>query len=191
MRFLGGWRVVAGALLALATLPLAGCEEKEIVVAPVEYKGPLAETTNVVMLMSDSARLQMRLTAPLMQQFENGDVVYSKNVKVTFYDKPGKKVVNTLEAKYAKIEKSTQLYTMRGDVRVANVPQQQTLKTEELFYDKLKRRIYTDTAMFVRVQTPTEVLTGYGLQADENFSHYGMHRVTGTFTLDQAKAQGK
>jgi LPS export ABC transporter protein LptC len=175
----------------LATLQLTGCSEKQEVVAPVNYNGPLSETTNVVILMSDSARLQMRLTAPLMEQFENGDVVYSKNVKVNFYDKPGKLVVNTLEAKYAKVEKSTQLYTMRGNVRVANVPQQQTLMTEELFYDKLKRKIYTDTAMFVRVQTPTEVLTGYGLQANEDFSLYKIRRPVGTFTLDQAKAQGK
>ena len=190
MLALGSWRLVAGGLV-LATLPLAGCGEKKVEIVPVLYKGPLAETTNVIILMSDSARLQMRLTAPLMQQFENGDVVYSKKVRVNFYDKPGKVVVNTLEAKYAKVEKSTQLYTMRGNVRVANVPQQQTLTTQELFYDKLKRKIYTDTAMFVRVQTPTEVLTGYGLQANEDFSLYKIRRPVGTFTLDQAKAQGK
>jgi hypothetical protein len=76
-------------------------------------------------------------------------------------------------------------------VRVANVPQQQTLTTEELFYDKIKRKIYTDSAMFVRVQTPSEVLTGYGLTANEDFSRYSIRRPTGTFTLEQAKAQGK
>lgn len=190
MLALGSWRLVAGGLV-LATLQLMGCGEKVEVVTPVMYKGPLAETTNVEMLVSDSARLQLRLKAPLEQQFENGDVVYPKSLKVSFYDKPGKIVVNTLEAKYAKIEKSTQLYTMRGDVRVANTPQQQTLTTQELFYDKLKRKIYTDTAMFVRVQTPTEVLTGYGLQANEDFSLYKIRRPVGTFTLDQAKAQGQ
>jgi LPS export ABC transporter protein LptC len=190
MRFLGKWRPVAGGLV-LAALHLTGCAEKEEVVAPVNYKGPLAETTNVETLVSDSARLQLRLTAPLEQQFENGDMVYPKRVKVTFYDKPGKVVVNTLESKYAKVEKSTQLYTMRGDVRVANVPQQQTLTTQELFYDKLKRKIYTDTAMFVQVQTPTEVLTGYGLQANEDFSLYKIRRPVGTFTLDQAKVGSK
>jgi len=74
---------------------------------------------------------------------------------------------------------------------VANVPQQQTLTTEELFYDKLKRKIYTDTAMFVRVQTPTEVLTGYGLQANDDLSFYKFRRPTGVFTLAEAQAQGK
>jgi LPS export ABC transporter protein LptC len=184
------WGVVPGSLLFLA-LSLASCGKKEEAAAPVVYKGPLAETTNVVILMSDSARLQLRLTAPLMQQFENNDVIYPKSVVVSFYDKPGKVVVNTLSAKYGKQESNKQLYIMRGDVRVANVPQQQTLTTEELFYDKIKRKIYTDSAMFVRVQTPSEVLTGYGLTANEDFSRYSIRRPTGTFTLEQAKAQGK
>jgi LPS export ABC transporter protein LptC len=184
------WNLLPGSLLLLA-LSLVSCGKKEEAVVPVVYKGPLAETTNVEILMSDSARLQLRLTAPLMQQFENNDVIYPKSVKVSIYDKPGKIVVNTLSAKYGKQESNKQLYLMRGDVRVANVPQQQLLTTEELFYDKIKRKIYTDSAMFVRVQTPSEVLTGYGLTANEDFSRYSIRRPTGTFTLEQAKAQGK
>jgi LPS export ABC transporter protein LptC len=183
-------QLAAGSLL-LAAIWLTGCGEKEKEAAPIIYKGPLLETTNVETLVSDSARLQMRLTAPLEQQYENGDMLYRKSVRVTVYDKPGKVIVNTIEGKYGKLDKARQLYMMRGDVRVTNVPQQQKLNTEELFYDKTHRRIYTDTAMFVRVQTPTEVLTGYGLEASDDFSHYKIRRPVGTFTLDQAKAQGQ
>jgi len=176
---------------ALGALGLASCTGKDDEAAkPIFYTGPLVETTNVETLVSDSARLQLRLTAPLEQQYENGDMLYRKSVKVQVYDKPGKVIVNTLDAKFGKLDKAKQLYIMRGDVRVANVPQQQTLRTEELFYDKLKRKIYTDTAMAVRVQTPTEVLTGFGLSANEDFSRYRILRPVGTFTVEQAKAQG-
>jgi len=178
------------AIALLASSQLASCTEKDDAAKPIEYSGPLVETTNVETLVSDSARLQLRLTAPLEQQYENGDMLYRKSVKVQVYDKPGKLVVNTLDAKFGKLDKGKQLYIMRGDVRVANVPQQQTLRTEELFYDKLKRKIYTDTAMAVRVQTPTEVLTGRGLEANEDFSRYRILRPVGTFTVEQAKAQG-
>ena len=178
--------LVAGGLLAL--VQLAGCSEKEEAAKPVLYAGPLVETTNVETLVSDSARLQLRLTAPLEQQYENGDMLYRKSVKVQVYDKPGKVIVNTLAAKFGKLDKNKQLYTMRGDVRVANVPQQQTLKTEELFYDKMKRRIYTDTAMFVEVKTPTEKLWGYGLEANEDFSRYTIHRPVGNFLLNQEQS---
>lgn len=179
----------AGALVA--GLLLVGCDKKDAALKRVVYTGPLLETDNVVTLLSDSARLHIRLTAPLEQNFENSDRLYPKGVTVTFYDKPGKLIVNTLVAKWAKFDNSKQLYIMRGAVKVANVPQQQILNTEELFYDSNKQKIYTDSAMFVRVQTPTEVLIGNGLSANQDFSSYRLYHPIGTFTIDQAKSLGQ
>lgn len=178
------------ASLLLAGL-LASCDKKEEVIKRVAYNGPLLETDNVVTLLSDSARLHVRLTAPLEQRFENNDILYPKGVTVTFYDKPGKLVINTLVAKWGKFDNAKQLYIMRGAVKVANVPQQQTLATEELFYNRNQLKIYTDSAMFVRVQTPTEVLTGNGLSANQDFSRYSLFHPIGTFSIGQAQALGK
>lgn len=164
----------------LAGLVLAACEKKAAAGPQLVYTGPLMETTNVVELMSDSAKLKFELSAPLQQQFENGDFVWPKGVKVTFFSADGKKtVVNTLTAKYGKSDKAKNLYIMRGDVRVANVPNQQKMSTEEMFFDKNKQLIYTDSAMFVKVETPTEYIDGYGLTANQNFSRYSIKRPTG------------
>lgn len=175
----------------LASLALASCQKKDEAPAQVVYKGPLAESENVMELLSDSARVHIRLTAPLEQIYENGDKLYAKGVEVTFYDKPGKQVLNTLKAKWAKFDSNKQLYIMRGTVKVTNVPQQQQLATEELFYDRVQQKIYTADSTHVRVQTPTEVLLGNGLTANQDFSRYGIHRPTGTFTLQEAQSQGK
>lgn len=159
---------------------LAACEKKAATGPQLVYTGPLMETTNVVELISDSAKLKFQLTAPLQQQFENGDFVWPKGVKVTFYSADGKKtVINTLTARYGKSDKAKNLYIMRGDVRVANVPNQQKMSTEEMFFDKTKQLIYTDSAMFVKVETPTEYIDGYGLTANQNFSRYSIKRPTG------------
>ena len=164
----------------LAGLALAACEKKAVVGPPQVYTGPLMETTNVRTLVSDSAKLKFQITAPLEQQFENSDIVYPKGMVVTFYSADGKKtVINTLVAKYGKFEKTKNLYTMRGEVRVTNVPAQQRLHTEEMFFDKTKQLIYTDSAMFVKVETPTEYIDGYGLTANQNFSRYSIKRPTG------------
>ncbi len=166
----------------LVLLALAGCDKKAATGPLLVYTGPLMETTNVHTLVSDSAKLKFQLTAPLEQQFENGDVIYPKGVQVTFYSADGKRtVVNTLTAKYGKADKAKNLYIMRGDVRVVNVPQEQRLNTEEMFFDKSKQLIYTDSAMFVKVTTPTEYVDGYGLTANQNFSRYSMKKVTGVF----------
>jgi LPS export ABC transporter protein LptC len=171
---------VAG--IGLLALTLAGCEKKAATGPRLVYTGPLMETTNVLTLVSDSAKLKFQLTAPLEQQFENGDIIYPKGMVVTFYSPDGqKRVINTLTARYGKSDKAKNLYIMRGDVRVVNVPEQQRMNTEELFFDKNKQLIYTDTAMFVKVETPTEFLTGYGLTANQNFSRYRIARPKGFF----------
>lgn len=174
--------VILGAS-ALA-LGLASCAEKKNDLPKLTYTGPLMETENVVTLFSDSARLQIKLTAPLEQQFENGDALWKKGVKVAFYAKDGQ-LMNTLAAKYGKMDKAKNLYIMRGDVRVDNEVKGEKMRTEELFYDKAKGQIFTDTAMFVTVTTPTERLTGFGLTAAQDFSRYRIRRVTGTFALEK------
>ncbi len=76
------------------------------------------------MLMSDSAKLQIKLTAPLQQKFENGDDLYPKGLKVEFYSKSGA-IVNTLSGRYGKFDKAKNLYLVRNDVRVSNEEKQQ------------------------------------------------------------------
>ncbi|MDB5233426.1 MAG: hypothetical protein JWR44_419 [Hymenobacter sp.] len=177
----GNSRLASGAGLVLLGL-LAGCDKKAANGPRLIYTGPLMETTNVLELVSDSAKLKFQLTAPLQQQFENGDFIWPKGVTVVFYSADGKKtVVNTLTAKYGKSDKAKNLYIMRGDVRVANVPQEQRMKTEELFFDKNKQLIYTDSAMYVTVDTPTEHLEGKGLKANQNFSRYSILTPIGQF----------
>ncbi|WP_426058348.1 LPS export ABC transporter periplasmic protein LptC [Hymenobacter sp. B1770] len=175
----------SGALLTV--LGLTGCDKKATNGPRLEYTGPLMETTNVRTLYSDSAKLKLQLTAPLEQRFENSDVRYPKGVEVKFYSADNtKKVVNTLTANYGKLDKAKNLYIMRGDVRVVNVPQEQRLNTEELFFDMNKQLIYTDSAMFVKVTTPQEYLTGYGLRANQDFSRYSIINPKGVFAVPQS-----
>ncbi|MDF7812416.1 LPS export ABC transporter periplasmic protein LptC [Hymenobacter sp. YC55] len=177
----------AALLLLLASSLAAGCKKAEPQAKePVKYNGPLLESTNVLTLYSDSAKLQIRYTAPLEQQFENGDQLYPKGLLVTFFDKSGQKVVNRLSGKYCKYEKAKNLYTMRGNVRVNNEEKQQRMYTEELFYDKQRNVVYTDSATFAQFVTPTDSLTGYGLFYNMTTSRYLFKRPAGQFIVEPA-----
>lgn len=184
-------RPAAGALLLLllGAATLGACQddkEKDAAAKkPVQYKGPTLETRNVLTLFSDSARLQVQLKAKLEQTFESGDLVYPQGVDMNFYAKDGSRV-NTLRGDYGKYTRADNKYVVRGKVRVRNQEKQQSLETEELFYDRGRQRIYTDSAMAVRIQTPTEVLTGFGMDANEDFSRYRILRPTGVFAVDDA-----
>ena len=175
-----------------AALLLASCHKStdEVVAKPIDYKGPTIETRNVLMLVSDSARLRVRLKTPLEQDFESGDRLYPEGVELTFMDADGETVINTITGKYGRFERNKSLYTLRGDVRVTNVPKQQRMNTEEAFYDQSKASIYTKPETEIRVTTPAEVLTGRGLTANQDFSRYRILTPTGVFTLQNAPTAG-
>lgn len=177
-------RTLAGLLL----LGLGSCQtagEGEAVQKPVLYTGPIVETTNVLTLFSDSARLKFRLQAPLEQKYDQGDVWYRKGVRLTFYDRQGR-AQNTLRGNVGHFDKAQNLYRVRGQVQVESAVKKQQVDTEELFYDQNKQRIYTDK--FVRIETATEVLTGTGLTANQDFSRYTILHPTGTFLLKDDNA---
>ena len=175
-----GWAWGVGLSLALS-----GCADKQDALPKLTYTGPFMETENVTTLLSDSARLQIKYTAPLEQQFENGDALWKKGIQVMFYAKDGT-LINTLAANYGKQDKAKNLYILRGNVRVDNEVKQQHMRTEELFFNKGKGQIFTDSTMFVTVTTPVERLTGYGLTAKQDFSLYRIRRPTGVFSVDTA-----
>lgn len=179
-------------LVAMLSISLASCKKKDDgPVKKVLYKGPTVETNNVLTLISDSAKLQIRLKSPLEQTFENGDQIYPKGMNVLFYSKDGKRVDNTLQGKYGKFEKAKNLYTVRGDVRVGNTEKQQKMYTEEMFYDKQKNIVYTDSATFAKVVTPTDSLTGYGLTYNMASGIYRFHRPTGVFSAQVPSGEQK
>lgn len=147
-----------------------------------KYKGPIMETANVQTLYSDSARLKIKLAAPLQQQFENGDAVYPKGLDLTFLDDRGS-VSTTLRANYGRYDKETDAYLARGNVVVKNLAKNETLETEELRWSKQKQKITTDK--FVKIRTADEILTGHGLEANQDFSRYRILKPSGVFSVRQ------
>ncbi len=174
-----------GALALAFLLLLAGCQGNDDAAPknPILYTGPIVESTDVVTLFSDSARIKFQLQAPLEQKYEQGDMWYRRGVLLTFYDRAGR-VQNTLRGKTGHFDKAKNLYHVKGHVQVKSTVKKQDLDTEELFYDQNKQRIYTD--QFVRIETATEVLTGTGLTANQDFSRYTILHPSGTFERTDA-----
>ncbi len=170
-------------LLAAIALLAAGCTDdlkdpdKEI-----KYEGPLRETENVLTLYSDSAKILIKLQAKVQQDFENGDAVFPEGIYVEFYDKQGA-VSSTLRSNYAKQERNKDLFLVRGNVVLDNIAKKEKLETEELYWNKAKDRLYSDK--FVKVTTPERMLTGTGLETNQNFFPYKVLNVTGIFDLEK------
>jgi LPS export ABC transporter protein LptC len=145
------------------------------------YDGPLAEVENFVMYYSDSAKMVLRLTAPKQNEMQNGDKIFPDGMHVVFYE--NEKETSTIDSKYGILSKETGIYTLRDDVVVINKTEGKKINSEELNWEHEKKRIFTDK--FVKIETPTEILMGNGLEANEDFSRYRILKPTGTFTINQ------
>ncbi len=167
--------------LAVCGLAAGGCQPAEETVEPVTYKGPASETHDVVTIYSDSAQTQLKMSAPLQKDMQNGDVLYPKGMHIVFYEDG--KPTTMVTAKYGKYEKAKDQYFVRNDVVVKNTVKNEQLNTEELYWDRQKRQIFTDK--FVRITSADEVATGHGLTSNEDFSNYTIKNFTGSFKIKE------
>ncbi|MDX5436388.1 MAG: LPS export ABC transporter periplasmic protein LptC [Pontibacter sp.] len=146
------------------------------------YTGPTIENQDVTTLYSDSAKLLIKLQAPVQQEFETGEGVFPKGFYIEFYDEQGR-LESTLRGNYGKQDPDKNLYYARGNVVVDNLKKKEKLETEELYWNRGKEQIYTDK--FVKITTPEEVLTGTGLTAKQDMSRYSIKKVTGKFNFSE------
>ena len=144
-------------------------------------KVPLQTAKNVDFLYSDSAKMKVHMTAPVMEEFGgvNPYEEMPKGVKVEFYN-DSQTANSSLTANYAINKKHEQIMEAKYDVVVVNIKGEK-LNTEHLIYDAKKRRIHTDA--FVKITTKDQVIMGTGLDSDEHFEEYEIKNITGTFLL--------
>jgi LPS export ABC transporter protein LptC len=144
------------------------------------YTGPISTAYDINLYHSDSAIVRTHLTAKKQMEFESGDLEFPEGIEITFFDKAGN-VTTTMRADKGFYSKTTNLYRGEGDVRVKNLEKDQSLASEELFWDPNTKKIYTDK--FVTIQERETVFNGTGMEADEGFNEYKLFKVTNSRTI--------
>jgi LPS export ABC transporter protein LptC len=163
-------------------LLLAACNGKVVSQAELKvYAGPTATATHVTTNYSDSGRTKVLMTAPLQLEYQDGDREFPKGIQLDFFDKYGNNS-SRLTSRYARYEKTYDIYIAQDNVVVKDLIEAKTLNTEELRWSRPKQKVYTDK--FVRVTTARELLTGLGLEAAQDFSWYRILKPTAE-TQDQ------
>ena len=165
-------------IVVMLTTSCGSSETKEI----IEYKGPLSEIDNVELFYSENDLVKVRMTAPLMYEFENKDREFPKGVFMEFFDEAGK-LESTLRANHAYYFSKEDHWRGRGNVEVKNVAKSNQLNTEELFWRRKDKKIFTDK--FVTIRQDGDVLYGQGLTANEDLSEYTIAKPSGDMEIDE------
>jgi LPS export ABC transporter protein LptC len=131
--------------------------------------------------LTDSGRIQLVMSAPLVEKYEKTDPPYAEfrsGIKFVFYN--GKDSAQArVTSKYAKCTDNN-LWELRDSVVVIN-DKDERLETEQLFLDQQKDLIYTDR--FVRITSVDQLTQGIGFESDSHLNRRKIKKVTGDIYL--------
>ncbi len=165
-------------LFCIATLVTA-CHKKESS-KPLAYAGPLREATDITMHSTEKDKVKALLKAKKVNEYQNGDQEFPEGLYIEFFDEFGK-LSSTLQANTAFYFKSENKWRGRGKVEVKNIEKNQQLNSEELFWNPITKKIYTDK--FVTITDAHDVIYGTGLDAAQDMSTYTIKNPTGTMEV--------
>lgn len=168
-------------ILALLSM-LFSCENKDIEIIQLEEKAlPIQTTEDVEIIYSTSGRPDFQLNAPVMDQYE-GEEPYMempKGVKIQIFDSL-MEVSSQLTANYAIDLKYADRMEAKEDVVVINNKGEQ-LNTEHLIWDKKTAKITSN--VFVKITTQNEIITGEGLESNQDFTEYKILKPKGVISI--------
>lgn len=143
---------------------------------------PTLRTLDVMTLISDSGVTRYRIKAPEWLIYENAQEPYwyfPRGLHVEKFDS----VFATealIQGDTATYFKNKQLWRLDKNVRIENM-KEETFLTSQIFWDQRKREIYSDS--FIHIETPDEVIEGYGFTSNEQMTRYKIRRTSGIFPI--------
>jgi LPS export ABC transporter protein LptC len=164
---------------------LISCEDKKAVKEFIAYKGPILTVDNLAINFSDSGRVKVKMSTAKQLKYVNQDEVYPKAVFVNFLDKNGVEY-SSLRGDSGRYSKENNLYVLKGNVFFNNRLLQQSLSTNELYWNPVTKKIYSDK--LVSIKTPRETISASGgMEATEDFSKYSLKKPKGVFMVDSIR----
>jgi LPS export ABC transporter protein LptC len=166
------------------TLILASCENDiEKVKLLSDHKiAPVETATDIRILYSDSARVQVEIIAKELNHYEteNPYIEMPKGLQANFFD-DSMHVKSKLTADYGIRYERDQMMEARKNVVVVN-EKGETLNTEHLIWDERTERLKSDE--FVKITTKGEIIMGTGFEANQDFSKYKIFNIKGTIPIN-------
>lgn len=145
---------------------------------------PLEIGKDIEFIYSDSGIVKAILSAPLMESFSQLDEPYTEMREgffVTFFDRM-QKPNSFLSANYGIQRPVQNRIEARDSVVVVNT-QGDTLKSEELIWDEIKNKIFSNKQVIIK--TADETLIGDGIISNPEFTEYEFIKPRGKITIKE------
>lgn len=167
------------------------CSEKMKVNNLLEYDGkfPDESAEEMEVVYSEDGIKNFELFAPLLNKYyEESDLYVSYmdcplGITIISYNDDGEKQ-SILTADYAISEEMKRTMEARNNVVLKNLIKNETIETEQIIWDKNKRKIYSETEVKY-TKSDGSVSYGDGFDADERFSKYSVRNPRGEIVTQE------
>ena len=160
--------------IILATMIFFCCENdiEKINALTTQLNLPNKSGYDIEMLYTDSGILRVKLFTPEFYEYSSKDEPYMefpKGIKVQFFDKD-EILESHIRSNYAKYYEEKELWDLRNNVVAINEKEGKELYTEQLFWDRKTKKVYSNT--YSKVVTKTGTFYGEKLEADQDMSNW-------------------
>ncbi|HLY71068.1 MAG TPA: LPS export ABC transporter periplasmic protein LptC [Puia sp.] len=133
---------------------------------------------------SVGAKVKAKLTSPYMVRYltDSPYVEFPKTMHVDFYNDT-MRIQTRMDAKYGKYYQYDDRVFLRDSVIVKNSITGDTLKTNELWWDKKKQLLYNDKPSYIFKKDGTQLFAKDGLEAAQDLSSYSFKNVSGPVSV--------
>jgi len=158
---------------------ISACENDPKMIDDWSKKKEMVEVgKNIEAYLSQESKVKAKLTAPLMLRHE-ADTLYTEfpnSLHVDFYD-DSTKIESWVDSKHGKYFENLNKVYLWDSVVVINI-KGDTLKSQDLWWDKSKELFYTDKyAEYLR--SDKQIYPGKGLEATQDFKRITFKEPTG------------
>jgi LPS export ABC transporter protein LptC len=154
-------------LLSGILVLLSGCQREQPPKAPIPRNLPDQVLSNATMVFTQNGVKTTVIKAKTISKWSNKDLTQAESLLVDFYDEKGEHT-SQLVADSGWIKEKAQMLGVWGNVQVIT-DEKVKLETQTLNWDPNKRKITTED--FVKITKDEDVMTGYGLEADQELKN--------------------
>ena len=142
---------------------------------------PIEQIKEAELIQTENGNIKIKIIANTIKRFQDSqpELIFSNNLVVTFYN-DSSKVQSILKAENASIDEQKKIMIASNNVILES--DDKKLETEELVWDEVSNKIYTDKK--VKITTGKEVIFGEGFTSNTDFTEYSIVKIHGSLSFD-------
>ena len=169
-------------ILAVCVLCFYSCEKDRNKIG-AEYNGPIEIVNQVEITYSEQGLQKVQMLTQRSLTYSNQNKVFPDTVNINFFEPTGE-IVTRLRADSGRFDQATNVYIVKGHVRV--VKPDEILTTTELSWNPGTKKVFTDKPLTIRRLRASELIRAVGMDAEQDFTRIKLRKGNGTIKFSGA-----